>query len=1136
MIRSFRISLLAGLALLLATAADAVTLMSTATGNIGATATWSVVDTTGANAFLNSETANTALTTSPVASSTFTPAASTVTSIGVKLASVAAAPSGTLTVKLANSTSPGSRECTLTVNVADLAATNGAPAASTADGGWIILACSASPNGTDSYTITANTSVAAQVNLFSLATTNWSRLLVTSGTQSGGPAAGDKFYVFGKLTGAGTNAAYVVTIDTTSGVAYGNVANTLVDPSIAVGQGGTLQFGSTASTAYVSGFAGPMVIYNGGTYSVGTAGTPIPASGSATLTMNSTVEGDTGINVRNGGTMNVAGSSGGRNVVKTKLSTAINGATPNATAFGTNSGGQKVINLNTLSALAPQPKVGQVVANTTVPASITGGSTVASITGSQITLNINLASQVSNGDTITFTGGESTAAVTTDSTGWLSGDSIIISATNVNQTNNDTGYRFSAATLSGNATGTSSPLTGFMANDHIAKSLSYTSTSTGVAYSMNMYADVVLLTRNVIIQGNGASTNGYIYFQANAVGAMTWVQFSRISGAGNIAGKRGVEVDIGAAGSFSLTNFVFINSHNTPLILAPTNALFGGASGSYLTVQNGAIYNCATDASNQNYGLGLLSGTKNPFWKIDNFSVLRVGNATTNVAAILLASQNGVFTNISASGSASGSAAAIYLQGQYGSQSNLGGGVGNQFGPITTYANVGYGIANTNYGLSGTLSGLYMWHEGGRYQPNTQVGSLIIDPFYLITSQFGIYIPSNAGNAPVFRNGVIGWDGSLSNSFPLTIDATTVNVSFENMEICPNGSVGGIVFVGCNDGPISLMHDVYSGGNAPASAAKVFLKNSSLLSAGNNPGTSMTYNTQHNEESVFGSGSYIVQDCNSCTPVKHAAWVPVGFLSYDTTITHSSGYSLRMTPKVPTYTGYIAGKTITVTSTPNTGANGQVGDMMTSNCGGFIPGTVGTSTPSGATWSVSQSQTACSSGTPGQFQFYNTLRGNRMHSAPADRGLLVGVAAGQVANVCVWARPSISTDGAQPWGGSAVTYNADAPRMIVRANPYMGVQSDTVMGTSSLTAGSWSQFCANTPTAPADGEFEIVVDADQTFTSSPGGSINLAEWSCTNCGATNNTQYWWNGAPASGLAPPATGGLLVNPGMHGGMQ
>jgi len=133
-------ALVGGLLLaLLSGSAFAATLISAASGNIGTAATWQVIDTTGTNAFLNSETANTALTTSPVASSAFTPASETVTAIGVKLASVAAAPSGTLTVKFANSTSPGSRECTQTVNVADLAATNGAPTAATADGGWAIL-------------------------------------------------------------------------------------------------------------------------------------------------------------------------------------------------------------------------------------------------------------------------------------------------------------------------------------------------------------------------------------------------------------------------------------------------------------------------------------------------------------------------------------------------------------------------------------------------------------------------------------------------------------------------------------------------------------------------------------------------------------------------------------------------------------------------------------------------------------------------------------------------------------------------------------------------------------------------------------------------------------------------------------
>src|ERR1035437_6843121 len=112
----FRILLVVAVSLMPALA-SAANLISTASGNIDSTGTWSLIDTAG-NVYLNSETANTALTTSPVASSTFTPGAETVTAISVKLAAIAGTgPTGTLTVKLANSTSPGSRECTQTVNV-----------------------------------------------------------------------------------------------------------------------------------------------------------------------------------------------------------------------------------------------------------------------------------------------------------------------------------------------------------------------------------------------------------------------------------------------------------------------------------------------------------------------------------------------------------------------------------------------------------------------------------------------------------------------------------------------------------------------------------------------------------------------------------------------------------------------------------------------------------------------------------------------------------------------------------------------------------------------------------------------------------------------------------------------------------
>ena len=1056
MIRHSRSLLAAILGLSLSTVADAATLISTASGNINATATWSVVDTTGANALLNSEAANTALTTSPVASSTFTPAAETISGFAVKLASVAAAPSGTITLELLDSTT-STAKCTRTVNVTDLVSAG----PTTSEGGWINVTCPASfaTNGTDAYEVLASTSVASQVNLFSDTGNDWDRLLVTTGTKTGGPAAADDFLVYGNLTGAGTHTAFTVTVNTTANINYGADANTLVAPSIAVGQFGTLAYGVTASTNFDMEFAGPLVIYNGGIFTVGTAASPIPATSNATLTMNSATEGDTGVNVRNGGTFNSAGSSGGRNVVKTKL-------------------------------------------------------------------------------TATATAG-ATTLTTADTTGWLAGDSLYVAGTDIVTSNTPSGYHGEAVT-SGAASGTSLPIGAALVNTHTATQLNYTSSQTNTAYLMNMFPDVVLLNRNVIIQGATSANNGYLFFQAASNAAMTWTEFSQISG--TAAGSRGLEVDVGPPGTFSLTNSSVINSQDTALELDPNNPNFGGTQGAPLTIQHVTLFNVANNTACCNTLSALALSTENaptgnPFWKFDDIAIVFTGNGIFSAQPLVMNSMMGQFTNISITGSGNGGNPALFLNCPYGAASFIGGNVGNTWGPINSYSNIAnvFDIGGVGKGCSGTIHGYNIWHEFGRFTPSSPSGNLVFDPFFEIDSTFGIYEPQNT-STNTFRNGVIGFDTANNGLTPaIQLDAINSTLFLDNMELCPNGLVGGVNFVACTSTTqsgknISVMSDIIipsgtvgnpGGGDAtPATTAKIFLRNSSSLNVGT------LYPTQDGNENYF-TGSFVVQDCEACTPVKHAAWVAGGFLSYDTAITHTSGFSERMTPKTPTFSAFISGFNLT-TSVPNLNAalNVALGSTLYSNGAGFIPGTMLTA-PNGANtnaFTVTQSQTVGSSGSPAKFQLAPDGANSppRMQSAPGQMGTKIAVASGvSTAQACVWLRPSLSTDAASTWGTAAVTYNGDNPRMIVRQNPYMGVQADTVLATSSgLTAGTWTQYCAPLPTAPADGEFEVVVDADQTFTSNVGGSVNVTEWSCTVCSNSNNSQFWGNGTPTNALAQP----------------
>lgn len=274
------------------------TLIANADGNLTASI-WGLVDATSRN---DSQAANTALTTSFVASTAFTPGAITIDGIAVKIAFRTGSPTGTMTVELAQ----GGVRVTgafATCNVADLpvcsATGNGI------EGGWQFFKFAAPVTllAATLYTVRASTSSSSQVNLFSLATTNWSRLLRTTTTQT--PNAGDDLLIMGEKTAAGAMTTRTVVMDSTASTDYGagtTGASGLVSPGLGISQGGTLAFGTAAATNYVFRLSGAAIVYSGGVLTIGTVATPVPRGGTAWFEFDCAVDGDYALFIRNGGT------------------------------------------------------------------------------------------------------------------------------------------------------------------------------------------------------------------------------------------------------------------------------------------------------------------------------------------------------------------------------------------------------------------------------------------------------------------------------------------------------------------------------------------------------------------------------------------------------------------------------------------------------------------------------------------------------------------------------------------------------------------------------------------------------------------------------------------------------------------
>jgi hypothetical protein len=306
-------------------------LISRATGNFTAAATWGVADSaTGSQ--LTNPSASTNTTTSYVYSSTFT-GTNTRVADGIALFLKRLNTTGTVTVALSDDNGvTATRE--VTVNASDLPA----------DESWVFFKFGTTltlDGGTD-YRVGVKASSADNALIYRNATAgNWARMVSTTTTSA--PAATDTMLIVGEWTGAGASSSYTVTMDNTATTDFGtntssglpSQTNAQTFNGIQIGQNGTLTWGTSSATSYYLKVSGHVVVWSGGTYNMGTSGTPCPRDSTMTLQFDSTGDSTTtayGFRSNAGATSNIYGQSrsAGKNIVNCLLTS---NASANATSL-----------------------------------------------------------------------------------------------------------------------------------------------------------------------------------------------------------------------------------------------------------------------------------------------------------------------------------------------------------------------------------------------------------------------------------------------------------------------------------------------------------------------------------------------------------------------------------------------------------------------------------------------------------------------------------------------------------------------------------------------------------------------------------------------------------------------------------
>jgi hypothetical protein len=188
------------------------------------------------------------------------------------------------------------------------------------NGGWILVSwASFSLVTLTNYRLRLRRSTGAAVGTITAFVTSgtlWNKSF--RGTTTGVPAGGERIFIAGEFTGGAGGTDIVART-----VTMNHNSLTIDHGAIEIGKSGTLAFATGANTQLKA--SGAHNIWDGGTLTIGTSGTPVGTGFTANFYLDcATTDGETGIVVQNGGTLRAWGHQRWTtNLVKTKLTAAV---------------------------------------------------------------------------------------------------------------------------------------------------------------------------------------------------------------------------------------------------------------------------------------------------------------------------------------------------------------------------------------------------------------------------------------------------------------------------------------------------------------------------------------------------------------------------------------------------------------------------------------------------------------------------------------------------------------------------------------------------------------------------------------------------------------------------------------------